>query len=110
MLLQDQLFFRAWDVMMSSSNDLIYGPNLSNWSRRKLQELLPLLNQRLSQPNSHMEGIVLYVVGLLASMAVLFKDFASASLHAKGISEILRLRGSSKSDPADVMLLMALDR
>lgn len=109
-LTQDELFFRAMDLMVASSNDLIYGCGLTNRARRKMTELLPMLNQRLAQPDSHKEGISLYVVGILASMATLFGDYASASVHAKGISRIIQLRGRSEDDPTDLMLILALDR
>jgi hypothetical protein len=109
-LTQDELFFRTVDLMMASSNDLIYGCGLTNRARRKMTELLPMLNQRLAQPDSHQEGVVLYVVGILASLATLFGDYASASVHAKGVSRILQLRGRSEDHVHDLMLVLGLDR
>ncbi|KAK0389560.1 hypothetical protein NLU13_3135 [Sarocladium strictum] len=109
-LIQDELFYRAVDMMVSSSYDLICGYGLTNRTRRKLADLLPKLNQRLSLPDAHLQSTTLYVVGILVSAATLFADHASASLHAKGISQLFQLRRSAKTDPTDLMVSMALDR
>jgi hypothetical protein len=104
------MVYRAMDLMVSSSNDLIYGCGVTNRTRRKLAGLLPMLNRRLVQPDGQQGRMTLYVVGILASIATLFADYTSASVHAKGISEIIRLRGSSKADRTDLMLGLVLDR
>lgn len=91
-MVSEELCFRAIVLLTSASNDLVLRRTLSNTTRSHLQNILPMLNDRLSQADAHQHDLVLYVVGILASTAVLFGNYSSARLHAAGISEIMRLR------------------
>lgn len=109
LLASDELFFRATIVMASVSDDLVAGRKTSSQTQRRLQYLLPLLNKRLAFRSSPWDTVALFVIGILASVATLCGDYASAAMHSKGIDEILRLRGRNLR-AQDMMLSLALER
>lgn len=69
-----------------------------------------MLNRRLSDTDTHKLDILLYVVGILASIAVLFDDYDSAQMHAAGLSEIMRLRNKPGAINYNPVMELSVDR
>jgi hypothetical protein len=99
-------------LLASASNDLISRRPLSNTTRRHLQRTLCILNDRVSNAaaDAQVHEVVLYVVGILASVSVIFGDYNAAKIHAAGISEIIRLRGGLRSIGHRPVIQISLDR
>ncbi|KAH8698534.1 hypothetical protein BGW36DRAFT_406490, partial [Talaromyces proteolyticus] len=110
MLVSEKLCFHALLLLASASNDLILRRSLSKTTYRHLQNTLPILNNRLSDTNAHQYDMILYVVGILASIAIVFGDHNAAQMHAAGISEILRLRGGVAAGTRNSMIHLSIDR
>ncbi|VUC29906.1 unnamed protein product [Clonostachys rosea] len=111
LIVSQEMCFHAILLLASASNDLVSQQPLSKTSYRHLQRTLPLLNQRLSDPNAYRDDMVLYVIGILASMTIFFKDYESAQVHAAGISKIMRLRKKFGVEPKrKSMILLSVDR
>jgi hypothetical protein len=92
MLVSDLLSFHAVSLLMSASDDLMSQRSLSTTTFRHLQRTLSMLNKKLSHSEAFRHDQILYVVGLIASIAVVFRDYTAAGMHARGLSKILRLR------------------
>ncbi|KAK7227994.1 hypothetical protein V2G26_000164 [Clonostachys chloroleuca] len=111
LIVSQEMCFHAILLLASASNDLASQKPLSKASYRHLQRTLPLLNQRLSDPNAYRDDMVLYVIGILASMTIFFQDYESAQVHAAGISKIMRLRKKFAVEPKrKSMILLSVDR
>jgi hypothetical protein len=110
LLASDELMLQAVLLLVHASEDLVIHRCLSNSTRRQLQHLLPLLNCRLSNPSDYQQDMILYVVSILASVAVSFGDYASAEAHAAGIANILQLRGGLTSITSNPGMQLAIDR
>lgn len=110
LFVSEKLCFRAMLLLASASNDLILRRPLSSRTYRHLQNTLSILNNRLSDANAHENDILLYVIGILASAAILFGDYNAAKMHAAGISEIIRLRGGISATNQNPVILFSLDR
>lgn len=110
LLVSQKLCFRAILLLASASNDLISRRPLSRTTYRHLQHTLPILNNRLSGADAYRDDIILYVVGILASTAILFGDYDAAKMHAAGISEIVRLRGGFSAINNNPILQLSIDR
>ncbi|KAK9351077.1 hypothetical protein V1523DRAFT_417882 [Lipomyces doorenjongii] len=106
----EQLCFRAILLLTSASNDLILRRPLSNTTCRHLRSTLPILNKRLSDTDAHRHDMILYVVGILASIAILFGDYNAAKMHAAGLSEIIRLRGGFGAVNYNPLIQLSIDR
>jgi hypothetical protein len=83
---------------------------LSSATYQHLRRVLPLLNLRLSEKEAYKNDITLYVVGILASIAVLFGDYHAAQTHAVGLSEIIRLRGGCVAVNDNPAIQLSMDR
>ncbi|KPM36274.1 hypothetical protein AK830_g10297 [Neonectria ditissima] len=110
LLCSEKLCFRAILLLTSASNDLVLQRPLSGTTYRHFRRVLPLLNRRLSEKDAYENDITLYVVGILASIAVLFGDYSAAHAHAVGLSEILRLRGGSGAVNENPVIQFSMDR
>ncbi|RMJ15095.1 hypothetical protein CDV36_005249 [Fusarium kuroshium] len=110
LLCSEKLCFRAILLLTSASNDLVLQRPLSGTTYRHLRRVLPLLNHRLSDKDAYKNDITLYVVSILASIAVLFGDYNAARAHAVGLSEILRLRGNSRAVNDNPVIQFSMDR
>lgn len=110
LLCSEPLCFRAILLLTSASNDLVSRQPLSRTTYRHLRRVLPLLNHRLSDRDAYKNDITLYVVSILASIAVLFGDYRAAQTHAMGISRILRLRGGSEAVNDNPVIQFSMDR
>jgi hypothetical protein len=109
-LCSEQLYFHAILLLTSASNDLISRQPLSNATYRYLRRTLPILNDRLSNTDAYRHDIVLYVVSVLASIAILFGDYNAAKTHAMGLSEIIRLRGGFGAVNYNPVIQFSIDR
>ena len=69
-----------------------------------------MLNKRLSDPNAHTHDITLYVISILASIAILFGDYSAAKLHATGLSKIIHLRGGFSAVDHNPLMQLSIDR
>jgi len=83
---------------------------LSNTSAGHFRSILQILNQRLSEADAHEQDILPYVVSILASIAILFGDYNAAKTHAKGLSDIIRLRGGPQSFSHIPVIQLSIDR
>ncbi|RSL60407.1 hypothetical protein CEP53_005437 [Fusarium sp. AF-6] len=110
LLCSEKLCFQAILLLTSASNDLVLQRPLSGTTYRHLRRVLPLLNQRLSDREAYRNDITLYVVSILASIAILFGDYSAARAHAIGLSEILRLRGGSRAVNDNPVIQFSMDR
>ncbi len=110
LLISEKLCFRAILLLTSASNDLILRRPLSKATHGHLQRILPLLNSRLSVVGAHQHDLTLYVVGILASIAILFGDYKAAQMHAAGISQIIRLRGGFGAVNPNPVIQLSIDR
>jgi hypothetical protein len=68
------------------------------------------LNDRLSNTDAYKHDIILYVVSVLASIAILFGDYHAAKTHAIGLSEIIRLRGGFGASNYNPVIQFSIDR
>lgn len=109
-LVSNEMCFHAMLLMSSASDDLISQRPLSNASRRHLRRVLPLLNGRLSDADAHNDDLLLYVVGILASITVLFGDYHAARMHSTGISKIIQLRGGQGEYGSSSAIQLSIDR
>jgi hypothetical protein len=110
MLVSDLLSFHAVSLLTSAANDLISQRPLSNLTFRHLQRTLSMLNEKLSHPEAYKHDQILYVVGLIASIAVLFGDYTAAGMHARGLSKILRLRVGHQATEQSPAIQLAIIR
>ncbi|KAH6964637.1 hypothetical protein DER45DRAFT_153573 [Fusarium avenaceum] len=110
LLCSEKLCFRAILLLTTASNDLVLQRPLSSATYQHLRRVLPLLNRRLSEKEAYQNDIILYVVGILASIAVLFGDYHAAQKHAVGLSEIIRLRGSWVAVNNNPAIQLSMDR
>ncbi|KAJ4247439.1 hypothetical protein NW762_013114 [Fusarium torreyae] len=110
LLCSEKLCFRAILLLAAASDDLVSQRPLSSATYRHLRRVLPLLNRRLSEKEAYQNDITLYVVGILASIAVLFGDYHAAQAHALGLSKILRLRGSWVAVNDNPAIQLSMDR
>ncbi|UPL01653.1 hypothetical protein LCI18_012587 [Fusarium solani-melongenae] len=110
LLCSEPLCFRAMLLLTSASNDLVSRQPLSRTTYRHLRRVLPLLNLRLSEEDVYNNDIAIYVVSILASIAVLFGDYNAAQTHAMGLSRILRLRGGSEAVNENPVIQFSMDR
>ena len=110
LLCSEPLCFRAILLLTSASNDLVSRQPLSRTTYRHLRRVLPLLNLRLSEEDAYKNDIAIYVVSILASIAVLFGDYNAAQTHAMGLSRILRLRGGSEAVNENPVIQFSMDR
>lgn len=109
-LVSDKMCFHAILLMSSASDDLVSQRQLSNTSRYHLHRTLLLLNNRLSESNAHTDDLILYVVGILASISILFNDYHAASMHSAGIAKIVRLRGGIRGRSFGSAVQLSIDR
>ncbi|KAH8655881.1 hypothetical protein BX600DRAFT_470463 [Xylariales sp. PMI_506] len=110
MLCSDQLYFRAMLLLNSASEDLVLRQPLSKTTYGHLRGILPILNRRLSQAHVYNHDMILYVISVLAATAIAFKDYTAAKTHAKGLSEIIRLRLSSGAITLSPVIQFSIDR
>ncbi|RDW65101.1 hypothetical protein BP6252_10752 [Coleophoma cylindrospora] len=110
LLSSEPLCFRAILLLTSASNDLMLRRPLSNTTYRHLRRTLPILNSRLTKSDAHEHDIILYVVSILASIAILFGDYNAAKVHSAGLSEILRLRGGVGGVNSNPLMQLSIDR
>lgn len=97
-------------LLNSASNDFISGQPLSSNTSCHLKRTLFILNKQLSDKNVHNYDTVLYVVSVVASIAVLFGDYDAAKVHAVGLSDIIRLRGGFETVSRVSMVKFSIDR
>ncbi|KAL2059805.1 hypothetical protein VTL71DRAFT_10189 [Oculimacula yallundae] len=110
LLASDELCFHAILVLNSSSNDRLLQKPLSKTTYRHLRDTLPILNKRLAEKEAFKDDLILYVVGILASISILFRDYDAAKIHAIGLSEIIRLRGGISAIDQNPLIKFAIDR
>ncbi|KAJ3463436.1 hypothetical protein MRS44_008222 [Fusarium solani] len=110
LLCSEPLCLRAILLLTSASNDLVSRQPLSRTTYHHLRRVLPLLNRRLSEENAYKNDIAIYVVSILASIAILFGDYSAAQTHAMGLSRILRLRGGSEVVNENPVIQFSMDR
>lgn len=109
-LCSEQLYFRALLFLASASHDLVLRQPLSNITQRYLQRILPTLNSRLSDKDAYKNDMIIYIVSVLASVAILFGEYKSAATHAMGLSEILHLRGGFGTVNYNPVIQLSIDR
>ncbi|KAH6655158.1 hypothetical protein BKA67DRAFT_559633 [Truncatella angustata] len=109
-LCSEQLYLRAILLLSSASNDLVLQQPLSTTTYTFLRYTIPVLNNRLSDKDEFKHDLVLYVVSILASIAILFGDFNAAKLHATGLSEVIRLRGGFGEVDYNPLIQFSVDR
>jgi hypothetical protein len=83
---------------------------LSNTTYRHLRRTLHILNRRLAETDAYKHDILLYVVGILALIAVRFGHYNTAKIHAAGLSEIIRLRGGFTTLNNIPLIQLTIDR
>jgi hypothetical protein len=83
---------------------------MSNNTIRHLRRILPILNDRLSDTDAYKHDIILYVVSILASIAILFGEYNAAKSHSTGLSEIIRLRGGFGAIDYNPVIQFSIDR
>lgn len=110
LLCSEKLCFYAILLLTSASNDLMLRQPLSSATFRHLRRTLPILNARLSDTGAYKNDITLYVISILASIAILFGDYDAAKLHAAGLSEIIRLRGGFGAINYNPVIQFSIDR
>jgi hypothetical protein len=110
LLSSEILCIRAILLLNSASDDLKLRQPLSKRSSRHFRSILPILNNQLSETDAHKQDIILYVVSILASIAILFGDYNAAKSHAKGLSDIIRLRGGLESVSHIPVIQLSIDR
>lgn len=83
---------------------------LSNTTYCHLRRTLPILNDRLSDTDAHEHDIIIYVVSILALIAILFGDYNVAKMYAAGLSAIIRLRGGIDAIKNNPLIQLSIDR
>ncbi|KXJ86023.1 hypothetical protein Micbo1qcDRAFT_168844, partial [Microdochium bolleyi] len=93
LLFADSLSRHGILVMTSASRDLLLRQPLSTSTRAYVRRMIRRLNAQLSLPDAHRDDMVLYVISILACVAVMFHEYDAARAHSEGIRAILRMRG-----------------
>ncbi|CAH0037058.1 unnamed protein product [Clonostachys rhizophaga] len=106
----DMLCFRATLLLTSACEDLIIQRPLSGGTLTHLRLLLPILHSRLSDAASHQTDLILFAVGIMVSIAVLFGDQTAMAAHAVGLRQIIHLRGGFRALDHNHMVQFSLDR
>lgn len=106
----DTMCFHAILLLASASNDLILNRPLSRTSCGHLHQTLPLLNQRLSHPNAPYDDAIVYAIGVLASVNMLFGHHEAALAHSKGLSHIFKIREGGSSRQTMSSMRFSIDR
>lgn len=110
LLVSEKLCFRAMVLLVAASNDLACQHPPSSTTSHHLQHTLEAFRSHLSDDQSYTDDAVLYVAGILASVAVLFGQYTEASIHAAGIADMLRLRGRNGAVRYSPHIQLSIDR
>ncbi|KAM0811463.1 hypothetical protein AB5N19_11819 [Seiridium cardinale] len=109
-LCSEDLYFHVIRLLTSASSDLISQQPLSTTTHRYLRRIIPVLNNRISDANAFENDVILYVVSVLALIAILFGDYNTARTHAIGLAEIIRLRGGFGTVDYNPVVQFSIDR
>jgi hypothetical protein len=105
-----KLSFHATVLLAYASEDLIFEQQLSSTASYHLSRALTFLNMQLSEKNAFQQDVIIYVVSILASVAILFGDHVAAATHAAGLRRIIRLRGGMRALDNNPLVQFSIDR
>ncbi|KAF9881803.1 hypothetical protein CkaCkLH20_00949 [Colletotrichum karsti] len=92
-LLQDKIFLHTILFSSTAIQDRLLDRPSSRLTHFHLRRTISLLNQSLSQSNSHENEALFHVILILAMISGLWGDYDSTAIHLSGLQQIVRLRG-----------------
>ncbi|KAH8660013.1 hypothetical protein BX600DRAFT_53059 [Xylariales sp. PMI_506] len=110
LLSSEVLCFHTTLLLTAAADDLVARRPLSATAYRHLRRALPILNERLADPHAFDYDFVFYAISILASVALVFGEYAAAAAHAAGMRQIIRLRGGIRALDYNPLAQMSLDR
>ncbi|KAH8881164.1 hypothetical protein GQ53DRAFT_519240 [Thozetella sp. PMI_491] len=110
LLCLDTMSLYATLLSTSASEDLASNRPLSNVTRGHLRHTLGMLGSRLHNADVQQHDQLIYVISILALVAILFDDQAAVAVHSAGLRRIIALRGGFRALGYSPMLQISLDR
>lgn len=110
MLCVDVTSFRATVLLVSASDHLIAGRPLSTITQRHLRVAIASLKKALLHEDYLDLDVIIYTVGVLIGVALLFGDRAAATTHAAGSSQLIRVRGGMCAFAYNRFVQLSLER
>ncbi|OHE94325.1 hypothetical protein CORC01_10372 [Colletotrichum orchidophilum] len=109
-ILQDKIFLHSALFYSSAVHEHVHRRQPGKMTQFHLRRTIQLLNDALSQPDSHRNEAIFHVVLTLALMAGLWGDFNTTAVHLSGLQQIVHLRGGLKYLQRHPKLHFKLDR
>ncbi|KXH66318.1 hypothetical protein CSAL01_06821 [Colletotrichum salicis] len=109
-ILQDKIFLHSALFYSSAIHEHVQRCKPGKLTQFHLRRTIKLLNEALSQPDSHRNEAIFHVVLTLALMAGLWGDFGTTAVHLSGLRQIVRLRGGLRYLRRHPKLHFKLDR
>lgn len=109
-ILQDKIFLHSALFYSSAVHEHVQHRQPGRMTQFHLRRTIKLLNEALSQPDSHRNEAIFHVVLTLALMAGLWGDFGTTAIHLSGLRQIVGLRGGLRYLRSHPKLHFKLDR
>ncbi|KXH45781.1 hypothetical protein CNYM01_05354 [Colletotrichum nymphaeae SA-01] len=109
-ILQDKIFLHSALFYSSAVHEHVQRRQPGRMTQFHLRRTIKLLNEALSQPDSHRNEAIFHVILTLALMAGLWGDLSTTAVHMSGLRQIVRLRGGLRYLRSHPKLHFKLDR